>query len=320
MGSEIRGDIVSHGRYLVAHTAAGAVVAMTPFGQPYWQAALGGGLDSSPCVAADQVYSVTNNGILYARDLTTGAVRWSRPINGGLLFGAAPASDGKNVYVATATGKVYAFSAAGDKIWMKDIGVAVYATPLVSGDMLLFGSDAARLMALDLAEGSVRWQANVGSRVVSSTPLVYDGLAVIGTYGGAVMAFSLKKGGQVWSFKTGGSVVGNPVLAAGRLYAGSKDGLVYALDPATGAKVWSFNTGAPVVASPVFANGRVYVPAGTVFFSLLAETGTPEWNYQLGAEPKKPPWLLTVIPFLVPALKLYHYATICIILYNNNSL
>jgi len=97
---------------------------------------------------------------------------------------------------------------------------------------------------------------------------------------GSVRAFDTATGEERWRFRTEGPVRFAPVVAGGKLYAGSDDGHLYCLDAATGALLWKV-CGAPanrpdrrhlgnarlvsywpVRGGPVLADGVVYFAAG----------------------------------------------------------
>ena len=83
-----------------------------------WSAATGAAIDrSSPAVAGGLVYAGSRDGMLYAFDAVTGAVRWTAA-TGGLVYCSPAVADG-TVYIAA--GQVYVYSDDGSQIGEIDV-------------------------------------------------------------------------------------------------------------------------------------------------------------------------------------------------------
>ena len=86
-----------------------------------------------------------------------------------------------------------------------------------------------------------------------------------------------------WKFKTKGEVRSSPVIAGGRVFAGSGDSSVYCLDFADGKKLWAFQTNGAVDAPALVLDGRVYVGSSDSFvYALDAATGKEIWKHETG--------------------------------------
>ena len=105
-------------------------------------------------------------------------------------------------------------------------------------------------------------------------------------------------GKEAWTYWTGAPVLTTPVVAEGRLYAGSCDGWAYCLDAATGALLWRWR-GAPsehsimiygklISSWPVislmasgdtlFGVAGLFSLNGAVLFALDIPSGKPKWT------------------------------------------
>ena len=67
------------------------------------------------------------------------------------------------------TAKVYALDRhAGSKLWEAPTGAEVWASPVVRGGVVFFGSADARVYAVDAASGRTRWVQELGGRIYST--------------------------------------------------------------------------------------------------------------------------------------------------------
>jgi len=173
-------------------------------------------------------------------------------------------------------------------------------TPVVGGGLLVAGSFAGHVHALDAVTGEERWMADVGGPINGSAAI--DPLA---PGGGAVyvpvaiqdsprlVALSLADGSQLWSTvltdQDGSSVYGSPTYWRGSIYIGtsgpngddsSARGSVVAIDAQSGAVRWQTFTvppgydGGPVWSTAALdtATGRLYVGTGNAYHGEAAET------------------------------------------------
>lgn len=88
-------------------------------------------------------------------------------------------------------------------------------------------------------------------------PIVAGGRVYAGTMHGVLHALDVQTGQDVWTFQAGGPILHTCAVAAGRVYFGDADGRVYAVNALDGKSLWSFPTGAAVWNSPAVYNGLV---------------------------------------------------------------
>ena len=78
-----------------------------------------------------------------------------------------------------------------------------------------------------------------------------------------------------------GAVVGNPVVDEDTLYIGSSDGKLYALNAVNGNKRWDFDTGGKIWAAPSVSNGIVYVSNfAKKICAISGDTGELLWQVE----------------------------------------
>ncbi|CAM3093806.1 PQQ-binding-like beta-propeller repeat protein [Prescottella defluvii] len=106
-------------------------------------AQMGPGSGSSPVLSPDgrTVYTCDDEGMLYAFDSNSGALKWNAQSNAAAAAVAVDAAG--TIYTLTNPGVASAFSASGDKLWDADLTAvtdealpvnAVYGAPIVRGN------------------------------------------------------------------------------------------------------------------------------------------------------------------------------------------
>lgn len=147
------------------------------------------------------------------------------------------------VYVADSKGQILAESLDTGKIeWKSSIGDNVTAGLGLSSDLVLLGSKAATLYALDKSSGTVRWTVPLSS-VLLSKPVTDESRVYIRTNDNSVSAFSLDSGTLLWVLEQsqpslifqGGA---SPALWGSLLLVGTNDGKLVAIDKNNGTVLW----------------------------------------------------------------------------------
>lgn len=218
----------------------------------------GRGGPGSPALVDDTLY-VPGAG-LAALDAESGRERWSAAASGS-IHGVAVAD---RPYVGVGSnggGGVAAFTTAGETWWETTEGVGpVYAPPAVADGTVYAASKAGRLVALDAADGSVRWRRPLDGSVYQPAA-VADGTVVVGAGNGRLArAFDAATGAEQWSFETGASKAAPAFLGDRVLVSGANTG-VWALDAATGETLWYSGELGDVGSAPVVADGRLFYRA-----------------------------------------------------------
>jgi len=170
--------------------------------------------------------------------------------------------------VGDASGTVYAFALkSGGVQWKFKAQNAVYSTPEVSGNLVVFASTDGNIYALNAANGREFWKYKT-DRPIVACPRIADGIVYIGSSDGKFRALDLAVGKLLWQFDgVQGFVETRPLVEDGKVIFGAWDGHLYALDAKTGALVWKWKgdkPGAllsPAACWPVAANGKVFIVA-----------------------------------------------------------
>ncbi|WP_049972462.1 outer membrane protein assembly factor BamB family protein [Haladaptatus cibarius] len=208
-------------------------------------------IESSPAVADGRVHFTGENAV-YALDVETGEVVWSRNIVGSSY--ASPAVGDELVYYAApyrgdSPSRLWALNAeTGETRWTYGLGnTSQKISPAVADGtvyvpasssrvcLLSGGSDddncsgvtRGRLYAVDAKAGTERWKAEIKTDTRSS-PAVADGVVYVGCRNG-VSAVTVD-GENAWRLDFEGEredspyVESSPAVAAGRVFIGASDG------------------------------------------------------------------------------------------------
>ncbi len=180
-------------------------------------------------------------------------------------------------------------------LWNYAAQGTVFSRPIIAGDTIYFGTlghEDARFIALNLADGSERWQASYGDTSDGSIyywtdALTSNNLVLFTTEAGYFYALDALTGEEAWAFGPEQRGVDNgpdcnrcalkfrqPLLLNDVVYLPSHDHHLYALDATTGQELWRFSGDNTFLGPPSVINGRVY--AGNMdrsIYILDARTG-----------------------------------------------
>ena len=156
------------------------------------------------------------------------------------------------VVVFSGDGRVYGLSTKdGSRRWVYQranppLVVRNYAGAVIERGGVFFGTAGGRLLGLDLATGTVGWEAAIATpkgateleRIadVTSLPTIDERYACATAYQGRTGCFDVVRGTPVWSRDIGS--LGGIAIDAKNLYVTDDAGAVHALDRSTGASVW----------------------------------------------------------------------------------
>jgi outer membrane protein assembly factor BamB len=203
-----------------------------------------------PAVGGDLVAVGTSEGEVVGLESTSGKVRWRVRLNGEVL--AAPAISEKAVAVRTVDGKLRALSPKdGHELWTQDqqvprLSLRGTSAPVIAGDVTLCGFDNGKVIAVNMNDGSLQWEATVApphgrtelERLVDvdSTPHVAGNDVFTVGFQGRVAMLALDTG-QVWWSHDASSYRGIGLDGEG-LYIPMADGEVVAMRQRTGVELW----------------------------------------------------------------------------------
>jgi outer membrane protein assembly factor BamB len=189
-----------------------------------------------------------------------------------VLAGSAYLDDEK-----TGDRAIFCLKAADGTIkWRAEMKFNPWGGPSVAGDLVLVGCSSIRfdadkvkgamgeVVALNLADGTVKWHKDAGAGVLSPVTIAGE-LAIFTTTDGKVHAFDLKTGDSKWVYPSKAPFFAGVAVAGDMLYAADLNGVVHAIGLADGKPRWKLDVGKEtkspgnIYGSPVLDGGRLYV-------------------------------------------------------------
>jgi len=219
-------------------------------GEPVWSQPVAGELLAAPVVAGDSVYATTTTGITYRVLRGSGRLVWSREfdattapwIAGNELYVTRQVhNQEQQIVVAIDTAKVVREQALVDGKYVWDVPgdtndpQAVWAfegsRPVIDHGVRYVAMGGA-IRASDAQTGAPLWErryaGKLDSRSVGSVALAGSAI-VVATRDGQLFGLDIDTGYTLWSYDLGHTVVAEPVVARGWVYAATTDGFVIAL-------------------------------------------------------------------------------------------
>lgn len=258
--------IADDGRICVG-TDGGRVYCLNANGTIAWaypaeiDSALAQPVHSSPLIRDKVVYAGGNDGNIYAIDLDTGLLNWSRSTGNALTSSPAVDSNG-NIYIGSDDGCLYAYTLDGVKKWGFRTGSSIIASPSIDADGTIYiGSGDGGFYAVN-PDGTGKWRFEAQLVVDSSAAIASDGTIYfgVGYDGGDGRFYALNPNGtEKWrvTLPLGGVMSSPAVDPSGMVYVGSSDKNIYAFN-SDGTICWSYKTGDSVASSPALgADGSV---------------------------------------------------------------
>ena len=242
---------------LFVSLGTGEVVAMDAGnGSELWRVDLNSPVRSAPTVYGGRVFVLTADNKLFALAQDDGRTLWQHYSffeSFSLLGKAAPAIDRGIGIAVFASGDVVAFRPEnGSILWTESLGVSrinntgmeindIRARPVIADDRVFVVSNGGLLSALDLKNGSVIWEREIGG--INQPWLAGDVLYVLSSYD-ELVALDASDGKILWvnrltrwsdpEKKKGRLIWTGPVMAGSRLILVNSDGKVIAAAPQTG--------------------------------------------------------------------------------------
>jgi outer membrane protein assembly factor BamB len=222
-----------------------------------WKESVGVGTDGQtlklvPAIGNGRVFAADRDGLVQARDLTTGNLAWEVEIE-----------DENEDEVHFSGG------------------------PGLGAITVILGSNNGEVIALNIDSGAVLWKTPVSSEVMS-VPVVANGIAIIRTTDGSVIALNEKTGQKVWSYEHNVPALtvrgtGAPLVIEDTIIEGYDNGKLMALRLKDGKYVWESSVTIPkgrseverlvdIDVDPIEARGVIYTASyngGSAAVSIL---------------------------------------------------
>lgn len=218
---------------------------------------------AAPAVSEDLIVAGNYGKELFALD-KSGKPIWEGPFTTTAgNFAATPLIVGDTILAPASDDNLYAVDRTGKQLWKFKTRNVLLAQPSSDGEVVYLPAMDHRLYALNISDGSLVWEADLGSALTSAA--ILDGeMLYLGTMGGEVVAVNTSDGSVAWRKEVGGEIWATPVLGEDTLFVGNRSNddtasKVIALSTTDGAVIWQLDTEAPVI------GGGVLLPDGVAF-------------------------------------------------------
>ena len=180
-------------------------------GKTLWRAKVGmvsnhALLEQGPVVTKNLIITIDVNGVVMARGLKDGALKWSLPtldkkeeyrVGGGMCV------YGERLYVATPLGRVVSVDTVkGRVLWSADTEVPLRSPPVANGRFVFVTTVINGLLCLDAKNGARIWgdfaQEGQHSIVGGAPPVLLSGNVLVGHTTGEVSALRQENGHVHW--------------------------------------------------------------------------------------------------------------------------
>ncbi len=257
-------------------------------GRVEWSFTTRGAFTASALIHEAVVYVPGGDGTLYALEADSGQLVWRYDVGEPLI--ATPAFALGKILAPTQNDAVIAVEARTGKLAWRyrregTPGFTIHgaAAPRIDGQLAYIGFSDGALVALNVADGSVKWEralSTPGKQFldVDTTPVVdAAGRLFAASYKDGIYAVERATGLVQWHTARPG--VTNLLLKGQVLFAAG-DGEVEALLQESGRPLWKYSLRNRAASAPVAAQGLLIVPTGEALVFLDASSGKARsfWN------------------------------------------
>jgi outer membrane protein assembly factor BamB len=239
---------------------------------------------AGPSASEEQIYAPSTDKNLYAVN-SSGALQWQFAAEDALW--GTPATDGKNIYLASMDHRLYALDATtGQVVWKTDeLGGSMAGTPTLSPQGVLYvGTFNSEVIALNATDGEILWRMKAKGWVWTG-PLLQDDVLYFGDLAGSMFAISAKDGKELWSLQPDDAqkngISGRPVILGDTIYFATRGGALYAVDVANGSLRWSKAIGGQLYADLATVDEMILLASVKTDAILIAldANGNQKWAF-----------------------------------------
>jgi outer membrane protein assembly factor BamB/predicted Ser/Thr protein kinase len=171
--------------------------------------------------------------------------------------------------------------------WAYDPGFAGGGELAITDDLLVFNTLDGALVALDPANGGVRWKRETPG-LLFGAPSTGAGYVFVGDSTGKVLCLDPASGAVVWQRQLSGPVQDAPLRSNERLVVTTVDGAVHMLETGAGSEVWS-RPGTARRHWPMVGAGSVFLIEERTLLALDVNSGAERWRMESASDLTAPP-------------------------------
>jgi outer membrane protein assembly factor BamB len=231
----------------------------------------------APMVVGDRLYVASHDNRLYLLDAATGTVI-KRTTSENILTGRPAVDDGR-VYLAQAVLETFDAGTLAPR-WRFERWAAGFE-PLLTGDLVVLGTNSRDVYAIGRADGRQRWRYRPpGADFLSRRLASAAGAVFVTASTGDCHAIERRTGRLRWRGAIGSEFA--PPAAAGELVFTAAGSQVDAARARDGRSVWRTPVDGAVMSPLTVHEGILYASTTTAVTALRARTGAVAWSHPLG--------------------------------------
>lgn len=162
--------------------------------------------------------------------------------------------------------------------------------PAISDSKIFVANASGDVYAFDLEKGKKLWKTKTQYEISGGVNAT-AGKVVVGTLDGEVITFDAETGEVLWEAKTSSEILGEPATDGNVTVVQTIDARVFAFDAKTGAPKWSYDHIVPVLSlrgssGPVItASGVICAFDNGQILSFAKDSGSRQWDFRI-SQPK----------------------------------
>jgi len=198
---------------------------------------------------------------------------------GSAIF-SSPVVDSKgNIFLTTLNGELFEYDLNGELISKYQFDVNLRSTPLLVEDQVILVSQKGKIFSVRQSDGKIMWEFLSRNECFSS-PVFNSGTIYIPLKNYVLIALSMK-GEKKWEYKAKGVIFSSPAIGLdGSVYFTCMDHYLYKLS-ADGKLKWKFKTKRWIISSPVIdSKGNIYFGSYDKMFYSVNRDGIIRWTFK----------------------------------------
>ena len=282
----------------IALTRDGMIRCLDSNGKVLWERRAEGSFNAGALIDSGRVYVPGGNGVVYSLNLGDGKIIWKYESNEELS--TSPVASNGILLVATTGDGLYALDQMTGK-WLWQYRRSASATftirgtssPVVKNGAVFQGFSDGSMVALTLADGSVKWERALAVVTdpfadVDSTPMLDgEGNLYVASYKTGIFSLNVETGETRWHTSVTGIV---HLLLKGNLLFAVGDEKVASYTRNDGKLVWSLHIKNAASLKPELAKGILISPTGQNLLFIDAASGRSLTSWNPGKGISAPPF------------------------------
>lgn len=260
----------------------------TDFVTNLWTFNTDNGIKTSPAIYKDNIYIVSNEGIIKVIDMEKGNEEWDLDLQSPT--NSSPIIHSNRLYIGCEDGLKAININTHEIVWTYKTS-NVETTPFYYNDTIYFGSDDGHIYGLN-KDGKVKFNKKLDGEIKSS-PIIVNDTIYAGSTNSKLYSINLDKS-KNWEFATGDEILSSPSYVNKSIIFGSNDGNLYSLNSSNGNVIWKVDLNNKVISSPTIDkyDNNIYIGSDEGNLTCIdIRDGTIKWSHPTGDKVQTTPAL-----------------------------